>query len=97
MGIKNTERRRRTGFQMFLEGLPSRDLLSEAKKNPSHQSDWEQAYSWLPSFKQEDLSLHEQFVQPELRFSLRRLSAPSLSADFSSNQPDLLNITSRGV
>ena len=96
MGIKNAERRRRTGFHVFLGRFPSRDLLSEAKKNPSHQSDWDQTYSWLPSFKHEDVSLHEQFLQPELRFSFRRLSAPSLSADFSSNQPDLLNKTSRG-
>jgi len=50
--------------------------LSEAKKNPSHQSDWDQTYSWLPSFKHEDVSLHEQFLQAELRFSFRRLSAP---------------------
>ena len=97
MGIKNTERRRRTGFHVFLGRFPSRDLLSEAKKNPSHRSDWDQIYPLLLSFKQEDLSLQEQFLQPEFRFSLRRFSAPSFSADFSSNQPDLLNITSRGV
>jgi len=32
LGIKNAERRRRTGFQVFLGRFPSRDLLSEAKK-----------------------------------------------------------------
>jgi len=35
MGINNTGRRRRTGFQVFLGRLPSRDLLSEAKKIPA--------------------------------------------------------------
>ena len=87
MGIKNTERRRRTGFQMFLERLPLKGSFERSEKNPSHQSDWDQVYFWLLSFKQEDVSLQEQFVQPELRFILRRLSAPSFNADFSSNQP----------
>ena len=95
--IKRTGRRRRTGFQMFLERLPLKGSFERSEKNPSHQSDWDQVYSWLLSFKQEDVSLQEQFVQPELRFILRRFSAPSFNADFSSNQPDLLNITSRGV
>ena len=76
MGIKNTERRRRTGFQMFLEGLHLKGSFERSEKNPSHQSDWDQTYSWLPSFKHEDVSLHEQFLQAELRFSFRRLSAP---------------------
>ena len=38
MGIKNTERRRRTGFHVFLGRFPSRDLLSEAKKIPATEA-----------------------------------------------------------
>jgi hypothetical protein len=33
-GHKKTGRLRRTGFQVFWNGSPSRDLLSEAKKIP---------------------------------------------------------------
>ena len=32
MGIKNTERRRRTGFQMFLEGLHLKGSFERSEK-----------------------------------------------------------------
>ena len=84
-------------FSCVFGTVPLQGSFERSEKNPSHRSDWDQIYPLLLSFKQEDLSLQEQFLQPEFRFSLRRFSAPSFSADFSSNQPDLLNITSRGV
>ena len=84
-------------FSCVFGTVPLQGSFERSEKNPSHGSDWDQIYPLLLSFKQEDLSLQEQFLQPEFRFSLRRFSAPSFSADFSSNQPDLLNITSRGV
>ena len=62
-------------FSCVFGTVPLQGSFERSEKNPSHRSDWDQIYPLLLSFKQEDLSLQEQFLQPEFRFSLRRFSA----------------------